>query len=262
MKVLILILIGIILFKLLNNPECFNIGIQNTSKKKIYISKTLSLQDCNSNPIPSCSDTLLIHDSNCYRLLNKNDNLWLFDINHPLKGRNILLEIINNETKEIEHTILRASGKLEDLNENSETISSILVTNTILSILVSLIENEENEELEYFPIPKFLISDDMKTFVIIGLTAINNNNKEYADTYFKGGGIIHRLNDNEHEHIVYAFYEDFVFNNMEYRNAKFENNEEGYNGYILEDKIDYSDKDFLIKHPDPDVTIKFYIEDI
>ena len=37
MNVLILILIGIILFKLLNNPECFNIGIQNASKKKKYI---------------------------------------------------------------------------------------------------------------------------------------------------------------------------------------------------------------------------------
>jgi len=30
-----LILIGIILFKLLYNPECFNIGIQNAPKKYI-----------------------------------------------------------------------------------------------------------------------------------------------------------------------------------------------------------------------------------
>ena len=101
----------------------------------------MSLQDCNSNPIPSCSIGLLPHESHCYRLLNKNDNLWLFDIKHPLKGRNILLEIKDNEN--IEYTILRASGKLEDLNENSETISSILVTNTILSIILSLIENGE-----------------------------------------------------------------------------------------------------------------------
>ena len=221
----------------------------------------MSLQDCNSNPIPSCSDTLLKHDSHCYRLLNENDNLWLFDIKHPFKGRNILLEIINNKTKGIEHTILRASGKLEDLKENSETMSSILVINAILSIILSSIENEENYQLEYFPIPKILISDDMKTFVYIGITLINNDNKVYEDMIFNGGGLLIK-NTVNHINKVYAFYEDFVFNNMEYRNAKFENNEEGYNGYILEDKIDYSDKDFLIKHPDPDVTIKFYIEDI
>lgn len=231
----------------------------------------MSLQDCNSNPIPSCSDTLLKHDSHCYRLLNENDNLWLFDIKHPFKGRNILLEIINNKTKGIEHTILRASGKLEDLYEKSEdlyekpeTMSSILVINAILSIILSSIENEENEEnyqLEYFPIPKILISDDMKTFVYIGITLINNDNKVYEDMIFNGGGLLIK-NTVNHINKVYAFYEDFVFNNMEYRDAKFTNNEEGYNGYIIENKIDYSDEDFLINHSEPDVTIKFYIEDI
>ena len=98
----------------------------------------------------------------------------------------------------------------------------------------------------------------MKTFVIIGLTIINNNNKKY-EAYFKGGGII-LIPDKNKE---YGFYEDFVFNNMEYRNATFTNNEEGYKGYIIDhDKIDYSDEDFLINHSEPDVTIKFYIEDI
>ena len=48
-------LIGIILFKLLYNRECFNISIQNAQKeKKINISNKLSLQEnnCNGNPKP------------------------------------------------------------------------------------------------------------------------------------------------------------------------------------------------------------------
>ena len=47
-------LIGILLFKLLYNCECFNVGIQNGNQNKINISQELVLntQNCNPNPKP------------------------------------------------------------------------------------------------------------------------------------------------------------------------------------------------------------------
>jgi len=159
MNVLILILIGIILFKLLYNPECFNIGIQNASKK-IYISKTLSLQDCNSNPIPSCSDDLLNHYGKCYRLLNKNDNLWFLTKKHPWIEKNILMEIKNNKNNDTEYTILRASGKFKDIfNKDFDETSSfnLFIVNLFETILYLF--SLDDDEYENIPFPKFLSND-------------------------------------------------------------------------------------------------------
>lgn len=253
-----LILIGIILFKLLYNPECFNIGIQN-APKKIYISKTLSLQDCNSNPIPSCSDDLVNHNGKCYRLLNKNDNLWFWSPTekYPFKGKNILVEIKDNNNNNTEYTILRASGKLDDsVDIKYDILSVLLALETAGSIIYASIQNDENSRVVKF------LNNNNGDIAIFGLTRINNKKKIFNEfnkiKVFNGGGILNLNN------IVYGFYEDFVFNNMEYRYANFIKNEDGYKGYIINNdkKEEYSKEEFLINNPIPDVTIKFYIEDI
>ena len=45
---------------------------------------------------------------------------------------------------------------------------------------------------------------------------------------------------------VYVFYEDFLFNKTEYKDAKFTKNEDGYKGYIFNEKnmSKYNEDDF------------------
>jgi len=79
------------------------------------------------------------------------------------------------------------------------------------------------------------------------LTFINNKNKNYnifdidSDVkMYKGGGIIMMSEQ------VYVFYEDFLFNKTEYKDAKFTKNEDGYKGYIFNEKnmSKYNEDDF------------------
>ena len=97
------------------------------------------------------------------------------------------------------------------------------------------------------------------------MTFINNKNQYYdiSNIYssdvkiYKGGGII-MMSDQ-----VYVFYEDFLFDKTEYKDAKFESNEDGYKGYIFNEKnMSKYNKDDFLDNINPDVTIKFYIEDI
>lgn len=261
------LLIGIILFKLLYNRECFNIGIQN-AQKKINISRTLSLQedDCNSNPIPlSCLDDLLFYKGNCYSLLNASDNLQSRNV---FFGKYILCEINyieNEESSKKDYVELTETGDSDEIyeflanlsnpNEENNTYNIILVT---FWILVTYILNDKLS----FPLPKVLFDKNGENMSLFGYTYINNRKEKIIldinrPAIYPGGGIISYTNNNNEE-IKIAFYEDFVFDNIKYKNATFENNKEGYKGYILKESEieEYSQLEFT-NNP-ADVIVKFY----
>ncbi len=253
-------LIGIILFKLLYNRECFNIDIKN-SQKKINISKTLSLQeyDCNGNPKPQlCPNNLLYHDGSCYSLLDENDNL-----SNLFLGEYILVEIIDLNNNNKEYIKFTETGNIEDLNEFIADIKAneydggidlLLFFTNILNIITYLIISclIKKNCLDTTPLPKILVNknDDI---LLLGIN-LDTNGELIIEPLYKGGGIlifshIHKFSDSN---IVFIIKNsDFNFDNIQYHKSTFKNNSNGYKLYEYDTK-----KQNIINVPV--VTIKFY----
>ncbi len=231
-----------------------------------------SLGDCCNTQIcdpPLCHNDLLFYNGNCYSLLDGNDNLTSLDV---FFGKYILCEInhINESGTSISKDYIEytETGDFNDIKEflkdplqPFDNVTSNIVLGTVFYYIEYFLGIDSGANVNE-PIPKLLTSKNNHNILFFGYTPINNGKGTKYKLYderilYMGGGMMHNTDNTS-----IAFYDDFVFNNIKYQNATFENNKQGYKGY----KIDIDDEeklkkiqedDFIEKNP-ADVIIKFY----